>query len=370
MTRSSVRYVSLSSKFAILGMTLAVAAMITVYSVINGFKEEVYQIVEGQGSQVVLTDLWDQDLVEFSDTLKGLPFIKSVWEFKQGYGLIYSYRSFYPVLITANSTYIGKGASIDHNMQDAYQKGEKLSLIVPSNTKSPKQVQLSVEDSFSIAIPLPKGLWHIQVAENQFQEIGLTPHSRGLVVDLVDSKSAYQLRDFLNQSDVQLFVIQDWINRFEPILEALSMQQAALMMILLLIVIVSLFSLVSGLMTFIGHKNKQFAMLRVLGLSKRSLVFMMLYQGFLLSALGALLGCILGYAISAIAPELVAFIERQMGVILLHKGVYGVSRLPVSISHIANIWIVTISVLLGLLASILPSIRLLQQNPAEVLRNA
>ncbi len=370
MTRSSVRYVSLSSKFAVFGIMLAVAAMITVYSVINGFKQEVYQLVDAQGNQVILTDLWDQDLPEFSETLQNLPYVKSAWKFQQGYGLIYNYHAFYPVLITSNSTYLGEGASVDQNMSDAYQVGEKLSLILPGKGRSPKQVHLSVEDVFSIVLPLPKGLWHIQVAEKQFQEIGLGSHSKGIVVDLVDAKDAYQLRGFLDQSDVQLFIIQDWVSRFEPILEALSMQQAALMMVLLLIVIVSLFSLVSGLMTFIGHKSKQFAMLRVLGLSKASLMLMMLYQGFLLSSIGAIFGCVLGYALSILAPEVIIFIEQKMEIVLLHKGVYGVTKLPVSISHTANLWIASMSVLLGVIASILPSIRLLQQNPAEALRNA
>ncbi|MDC3180918.1 FtsX-like permease family protein [Gammaproteobacteria bacterium] len=370
MTRSSERFVSLSAKFAVFGIMLAVASMIGVYSVINGFKEEVYSLIEDQGSQVLLTDLWDQDLASFSETLEDLYFVNHAWSYQQGYGLLKSVKAFYPVLITSSSDQVGDGVWVEQKMSDSYQVGESMSILLPGQSARPQQLTLPIEGVFSIALPLPRGLWHVQISSDQFTQLGLIEHAKGIVVEISKSSDAYLLRDFLSQSEIQLFTISDWISRYEPMLEALSMQQHAMMMILLLIVIVSLFSLVSGLMMMVSQQAKQFAMLSLLGLSRRSSAMLMLLQGMMMSVIGTMLGYALGYIVSMNAPNAVMLIEAYSGITLLHKSVYGVSQLPVAISHQANLVIALCSILLGTFASIIPSMKLMKQNPAEVLRNA
>ena len=92
---------------------------------------------------------------------------------------------------------------------------------------------------------------HVQISSDQFKQLGLVEYIRVLLLILL---IVMHLGYVTFSRPRCLSLISDWISRYEPMLEALSMQQHAMMMILLLIVIVSLFSLVSGLTMMVSHQ--------------------------------------------------------------------------------------------------------------------
>jgi lipoprotein-releasing system permease protein len=367
--RSPHRFVALSTRLAVLGIAIAVAAMITVVSIMSGFKQEMDAKIASQGQQVVLTDLWDQDLELFSHTLLQLPYVNTAQPFTQGYGLVRQYKSFYPLLISAVPNQQDAGIMVERGMSYIVDQGEELTMILPTQSKLPKQVKQQVAGFFTSSVSLPKGLMHVQMRQDDFNQLGVPHHGRGLVVELHSAEDAYSLREFLGYASPQLFVIKDWIERFEPLLDALSLQQHAMIITLFLIVVVSLFSLVSGLLMMVAQKSKQITMLKLMGMSNRAVTALVVLQGIMICVLGTLLGYMGGYLLSNNSSTIVAWLEQQLGFVLFHTKVYGVQSLPIKLSHSTNLILCMITVVLGFIASLIPAIGLRKLNPVEVLRH-
>ena len=210
---------------------------------------------------------------------------------------------------------------------------------------------------------------HVQMRQDDFNQLGVPHHGRGLVVELRSAKDAYSLREFLGYASPQLFVIKDWVERFEPLLDALSLQQHAMIITLFLIVVVSLFSLVSGLLMMVAQKSKQITMLKLMGMSNRAVTVLIVLQGIIICALGTLLGYMGGYLLSINASIIVTWLEQKLGFVLFHTKVYGVQSLPIKLSHSSNLMLCILTVVLGFIASIIPAIGLRKLNPVEVLRH-
>ena len=93
---------------------------------------------------------------------------------------------------------------------------------------------------------------------------------------------------------------------------------------LLLIILVACFNLISCLLLIIVQKTKQFAILKVLGASDKTLENLILKQSLLIGGLSSLLGLSFGL--------LTVFVQTRFGIIKLPSDIYFVDVLPMEIS--------------------------------------
>jgi lipoprotein-releasing system permease protein len=146
------------------------------------------------------------------------------------------------------------------------------------------------------------------------------------------------------------------------------MEKNMMFIILSLIVAVAAFNIVSTLVMAVTDKQADIAILRTLGASPRSIMKIFIVQGVVIGLIGTLAGSIGGIVLALNLDVVVPFIEHLFGVQFLAKDVYYISELPSDLRYHEVMVVTGISFLISLLATIYPSFRASQTQPAEALR--
>jgi len=139
-------------------------------------------------------------------------------------------------------------------------------------------------------------------------------------------------------------------------------------LLLLLIVAVAAFNIVSTLVMVVTDKQSDIAILRTLGSSPRSIMGIFMVQGAIIGFIGTLVGTVAGVSLALNLDTVVPFLEGIFGIRILDPAVYYISVLPSDL-HWDDVWtICSISLVLGLVATLYPAWRASQTQPAEALR--
>jgi lipoprotein-releasing system permease protein len=146
------------------------------------------------------------------------------------------------------------------------------------------------------------------------------------------------------------------------------MEKKMMFIILSLIVAVAAFNIVSTLVMAVTDKQADIAILRTLGASPLSIMKIFMVQGVIIGLTGMLIGVISGVVIALNIGTIVPFIEHLFGVQFLAKDVYFISELPSDLQR-SDVLVVSIfSFVISILATLYPSWRAAQTQPAEALR--
>jgi lipoprotein-releasing system permease protein len=146
------------------------------------------------------------------------------------------------------------------------------------------------------------------------------------------------------------------------------MEKKMMFIILSLIVLVAAFNIVSTLVMAVTDKQADIAILRTLGASPASIMKIFMVQGVLIGLVGMGLGVVGGVLIALNIGTLVPFIEHLFGVQFLSKEFYYISELPSDLQASDVITVASMSFLISLFATLYPSWRAAQTQPAEALR--
>ena len=168
-----------------------------------------------------------------------------------------------------------------------------------------------------------------------------------------------------NQGD---YYISDWVQENPNFFAALKMEKRIMSIIMVLVVAVAAFNIVSTLIMAVIDKRADIAIMRTFGASPRSIMRIFIIQGALIGIIGTLLGVALGLLIALNIGVIIPFIERLFHVQFLAKDVYYISEVPSQVLWSDVLLITLTSIMLSLLATLYPSYKASQINPAEALR--
>jgi lipoprotein-releasing system permease protein len=149
---------------------------------------------------------------------------------------------------------------------------------------------------------------------------------------------------------------------------ALKMEKRIMSIIMVLVVAVAAFNIVSTLIMAVIDKRADIAIMRTFGASPRSVMSIFIIQGALIGIIGTFLGVALGLLIALNIGVIIPFIESIFHVQFLAKDVYYISEVPSQVLWSDVLLITLISIILSLLATLYPSYKASQINPAEALR--
>jgi lipoprotein-releasing system permease protein len=138
--------------------------------------------------------------------------------------------------------------------------------------------------------------------------------------------------------------------------------------ILTLIVAVAAFNLVSTLVMTVTDKRADIAILRTLGASPASVMGIFVVQGAMVGLIGTLAGLLLGLGVAFNIDVIVPALERLLHANFLPQDIYLISRMPSDPQRADIVPVALISLLMAFAATLYPSWRASQVNPAEALR--
>ena len=391
-------FISITS---MVGIALGVAVLIIVLSVMNGFGTELRNRILGVASHLQITQ-GDNTLSNWQQAigaLDGVPHVVAAAPFIMGQGML-SYdavaqgtlvRGIIPadevkVAEFADKMKVGSLNDLragEFNIilgRDLAQSlglavGDKVVLMSPSGQATPVGTMPRMKQ-FKLV-----GLF----------EMGYQSYDSGLaLVHMDDAAKLYRMNDKITGLRIKLddpfltsevapaiasklssqgnYYISDWVQENPNFFAALKMEKRIMSIIMVLVVAVAAFNIVSTLIMAVIDKRADIAIMRTFGASPRSIMSIFIIQGALIGIIGTLLGTTLGILIALNIDSIIPFIERLFHVQFLAKDVYYISEVPSQVLWSDVLLITFTSIILSLLATLYPSYKASQINPAEALR--
>jgi lipoprotein-releasing system permease protein len=394
------RFISFISGVSMLGIALGVAALIIVLSVMNGFQKEVrdrmlavvshLEVISIDGAGLSDVGAVERVVQQHPEVKGTAPFVASQALLARGEdmrGVLV--RGIEPERETAVSDLVAAwnpamrallqpgrfgvilGQELARNL--GLRVGDVVTLIAPSGQVTPAGVMprlrqlevLAVFDSGHYEYDATLAIMHLSDAEKMFRFAAPS----GLRVKLSDAQEArrvgYELARLLGPG----LRVRDWTEQNRTWFSAVQIEKRMMFIILTLIVAVAAFNLVTTLVMTVTEKRGDIAILRTLGATPASILWVFVTQGALSGIVGTLSGAVLGLGVALNLDTIVPAIERLLGVHFLPQDIYLISHMPSDPQSGDIVPVVLVALLLSLLATLYPSWRASRVDPVEALRH-
>lgn len=198
---------------------------------------------------------------------------------------------------------------------------------------------------------------------------GLGEGVQGLMVMMHDPSKASQLRAELHAQLGPEIVMTTWEEERSELLDALLVEKNVMFYLLFFIVIVAAFGITSALITFVVQKTREIGVLKAIGSSNGQIVWIFLGQSLFVGVLGVLAGFGLGILAVSYRNEFLYFLRRVTGFELFPARIYNFRELPALLDYGDILLICGGSLVICLLAGLLPAWNAGRLKPVEALRH-
>jgi lipoprotein-releasing system permease protein len=262
------------------------------------------------------------------------------------------------------------GGELARNM--GVRAGDQVTLIAPGGQVTPAGVvprlkQMTVVGTFESGhyeYDSALVFMHLEDAQRMFRLEGPS----GVRLKLRDLQQARVVGRQLAQQLSGDMLVRDWTQQNRTWFAAVQVEKRMMFIILTLIVAVAAFNLVSTLVMSVTDKRADIAILRTLGASPGSIMGVFVVQGAMVGVIGTLAGLLLGLGVALNIDVIVPALEQALGAHFLPQDIYVISRMPSDPRSADIVPVALISLVLSFVATIYPSWRASQVNPAEALR--
>jgi lipoprotein-releasing system permease protein len=397
--RRRSHFISFISLVSILGITLGIAALITVLSVMNGFGKELRSRILGVVSHVTITEM-DGKLRSWEKVAARLPADTGILgraPYVAGQGMLARGKNVNGTLVRGILPEDEKQVSEIHaNMisgsVDDLRSGEfgivigsvlawrldlevgsPVTLVIPQAQATPAGLlprfkRFKVVGIFRMDMhEYDSGLvlMHLDDAAKLYQAPGVISGLRLKIDDL--DRAPFVARDLAEHLGPE-YRARDWTREHGNFFRALKIEKTVMFIILLLIVTVAMFNVVSTLVVIVTEKRSDIAILRTLGASPRSILGVFMVQGAFVGLIGTAVGTAIGIVLALNVESIVRGIEALLRTSFISADIYFISELPSDLQWSDVAWVSGSSLLLGLLSTLYPAWRAAQVQPAEALR--
>jgi lipoprotein-releasing system permease protein len=392
-------FVSLITWVSLAGVSLGVAALIVILSVMNGFEGELRDRLLALGAQAhVINDgvpAADGDS-SLRQRLQGLPGVVGVSPYIELTALAVHWPEMLPVLLrgidpaleprvadvrallvegslaalTAGSDAVIVGRDIADQL--GLRVGDTMTVLVPMATAGglpePRLRQFTVGGVFQAGL---EDLDNTLLLANISDVRAFAPRSLGTSGLRLRFTDALQVSRFMPAVRAALdpsYRSSDWTQDNASYFRAIRIEKTMMALILLLIVAVAAFNTVAMLVMVVNDKRTDIAILRTLGASPGSVLQVFMIQGIAIGWFGVAGGLALGILLARHVDTIVPVLERAFGFHFLDAQVYYVTTIPSELHLHDVIWIAAAAFALTLLSTVYPALRAARTPPADALR--
>ena len=389
-------FISIISVVSTLGVTVGVLALILAIAMMTGLQSELRDRILGSTAHAfVFKTTGIQDYRVEIETLRKIPhvvgaapaFVGRAMASAPGGDAFISFKGIEPeleVTVTdieksivsgtlddlaprSEQDYDGIVLGQDLAKQLGVSVGDRINLLTPTGTlnpftgMSPRSRPMRVSGIFRLGlyeVDHTFGLVSLDVAARMLNKT--QPEMIQLAFD--DIYAASQVSAGIPQILGDRYVTQDWTTMNRPLFEALFLEKMAVSITIGLIVMVAALNIVASLVLLVMEKTPDIAILKTMGATSRSVMYIFILQGLIIGSIGTAIGAVSGIAISWVMNRYQLLRVPGMG------EVYQISYVPFTLRPFELLVIIVAAVLICLLATIYPSRQAAKLKPVEALR--
>jgi lipoprotein-releasing system permease protein len=403
-------FVSIITLISVIGVMLGVAVLIIVISVMSGFDHDLKEKVFGFQSHIMISGADDAPLKNYAametiissnknvvgvspiivgpelvqhtlgtneQALMAAPYLRGVDPQTEGSVSILP-RSIVAGTfdLSGRGVVIGSGFAEDQRLQ----VGDTISILPMRQIK--KMVSTAGKPNAEVGIPDDyevRGIFDVGFEdynksiivtslENAQDLYDLDDSVHGLLVKLTDPMLADVVRNQLQAALGNQVMIRTWFEQ-SSMLQSVLVEKNMMLYILFFIVIVAAFGITCTLITFIMMKTREIGVMKALGATSRQVMTVFLLQSLVVSVAGVACGVTLGLTAVAYRNEFLLLMRKLTGLELFPADIYHFYKLPALVMPGDIAVICGGSLIICLVAALLPAWHASRLNPVEALRN-
>ena len=367
---------SISTILSSLALILGISILITVMSVMNGFREELIDSLSGINGDITVFNSTDRKMSKIQLKYPEIEIVKNIQErviTLNNSGIegllmksisnkdIYSIPKISQNLFEVKSNddeWVYIGVELARSLD--VQVGDKLQVSIPGSTMTILGPVLNSNDLFI------KGIFNSGIYDydkyfiysniDQFYS-----EKKEIIYDLYNAKN-------INFDDLSSFYYETWEQQNQSLAQALTTEKNVMFVILFFIILISSFTIISNQIFFIKEKFKDIILLKSLGISQFQICILFFVNSFLISLFSIIIGAVLGLLLSINIDSIENILSILLNYELWNNEVRYLSSMPYSIQLNDIIFIISISLVSSLLASYIPILRIFKIKPNLVLR--
>ncbi|WP_281708867.1 lipoprotein-releasing ABC transporter permease subunit [Phaeobacter italicus] len=159
-----------------------------------------------------------------------------------------------------------------------------------------------------------------------------------------------------------------WRDASGGFLRALEVEDNVMFIILSILVLIATMNIVSGLIMLVKNKGRDIGILRTIGLSEGSVMRVFFICGAFTGVIGTTLGVVLGCLFAIYIDPIFSFVNYVMGGGVWDPSIRGIYALPAELRLADVLSAVGLSLSLSFIVTIFPARRAARMNPVEALR--
>tara|TARA_A100000164_G_C21860629_1_gene749881 strand:- start:69 stop:1301 length:1233 start_codon:yes stop_codon:yes gene_type:complete len=387
-------FLNVISIFSFIGISLGVAVLIIVMSVMNGFRTELINKIVGFNSHITIQP-YEKPININSIKNKNLEIISKnlmlgnsseaiIIREQNSKGIIlrgYLENDFSKLELINNKNFIGQNIKLEKNyISIGKELSFNLDLEIGDNITIMSSIgietvigNLPKQKTFIVSSIFDSGLADfdnniIFLNLKTLEEFSnLSEKDRNLEVYLKNPQNIENQKKIV-QNIFPNDLVSSWADMNKSLFSALKVERNVMFIILSLIIIVAAFNIISGLTILVKNKTKDIAILKSIGVLNNSIIKIFFLIGVIIGTSATLFGIILGITFSIYVENIRGFISNTFDLTLFPEEIYFLSTMPSEI-NIGSILLISIcSILITILVSIFPAMKAAKLDPIKSLK--
>ena len=388
-------FLNVISIFSFIGISLGVAVLIIVMSVMNGFRTELIDKIVGFNSHITIKSYDVNGINPIKLNNNNLKIITENIIFSNSGEVIilknntskgvilrgYNSDDFADLAIIKNDKFRGTRSELLKNSISIGNElsfsldlkiGDKITLMSPSGVQTiigsmPKQKTFEVTSIFNSGLADFDNNIAIINLDTLDDFFGFEKKDRNLEIYLKDPHNIESQKKIVQKIfDEEL--IYTWADMNSSLFSALKVERNVMFIILSLIIIVAAFNIISGLTILVKNKTKDIAVLKSIGVLNKSIVKIFFLIGVIIGTSATLFGIFLGVIFSIYIENFRQFLSTTFNISLFPEEIYFLSKMPSEINSTSILLISICSILITIIVSIFPALKAAKLDPIKALK--
>ena len=387
-------FLNIISIFSFIGISLGVAVLIIVMSVMNGFRTELINKIVGFNPHItvkpyedrVLKNEIDQNVKRISkdlilsnsgeaiiiknDTLKGV-LLRGYESTDFSKLKIFNKKIFLGGKnIISSNDYISIGKELSFTLD--LDIGDKITLMSSTGIETiignlPKQKTFYVSSIFDSGLAdFDNNIAFINLKTLE-EFFNLDENDRNLEIYLYNPQNIEHQKKIV-QNNFPGYLVYSWSDMNSSLFSALKVERNVMFIILSLIIIVAAFNIISGLTILVKNKTRDIAILKSIGVLNKSITKIFFLVGVLIGTTATLFGVFLGVMFSLYIENIREFLSLTFNISLFPEEIYFLSTMPSEINPGSILIISLCSIFITIIVSIFPAIKASKLDPVKGLK--